>query len=74
VVNGTEKGMSIQQSMEGLYTPRYDGYKFKLMGLPFKTAKIMADGKEVKQFTIDKNRNVSFTFSKNFKHIELKSY
>jgi alpha-glucosidase len=74
VVNGTEKGITIQQSMEGLYTPRYDGYRFKLMGLPFKTAKIMADGKEVKQFTIDKNRNVSFTFSKNFKHIELKSY
>ena len=74
VVNGNPKGMTIEQSMEGLYTPRYDSYHFKLMGLPFKTYKIFADGKEVKLFTIDKFRNVEFNFSKNFKHIELKSY
>jgi alpha-glucosidase len=73
-VKGNPKGLTIDQSLEGLYTPRYDAYHFKMMGLPFKTYKIFGDGKEVKQFSIDKNKNVEFTFSKNFKHIELKSY
>src|ERR1700712_4929690 len=71
VVNSDEKGLTIQQSMEGLYTPRYDGYLFNLLGLPFKPLKIVADGKEITNFTIDKNKNVTFNFSKNFKQIEI---
>jgi len=62
---------TIQQSMEGLYTPRYDSYRFNLLGLPFKPSKIIADGKEMKAFTVDKNKTVEFNFSKNFKHIEI---
>ena len=71
VVNGDSKLFTIQQSMEGLYTPRYDSYRFNLLGLPFKPSKIIADGKEMKAFTVDKNKTVEFNFSKNFKHIEI---
>jgi len=71
VVNGDSKMFTIQQSMEGLYTPRYDSYRFNLLGLPFKPSKIIADGKEMKAFTVDKNKTVEFNFSKNFKHIEI---
>ena len=71
VVNGNDKMMTIQQSMEGLYTPRYDGYHINLLGLPFKPTRIVADGKEIRAFTTDKSKNVEFNFSKNFKHIEI---
>ena len=63
--------LTIQQSMEGLYTPRYEGYRFKLKGMPFKPSKIIADGKTITGFTTDKNKSVEFNFSKNFKHIEI---
>ena len=71
VVKGNEKMLTIQQSMEGLYTPRYEGYRFKLKGMPFKPSKIIADGKTITGFTTDKNKSVEFNFSKNFKHIEI---
>jgi len=71
VVSGDEKKMTIEQSMEGLYTPRYDGYHFNIAGLPFKPYKIVADGKEITEYSIDKNKNLEFNFSKNFKHIEI---
>ena len=70
-MNGTEKMLTIEQSMEGLYTPRYEGYRFKLKGLPFKPSKIVGDGKVITEFVIDTNKNVEFNFSKNFKHIEI---
>lgn len=71
VVNGDERSLTIQQSMEGLYTPRYDGYNFNLLGLPFKPSKIVVDGKEITNFTVDKNKNVVFNYTKNFKHIDI---
>ena len=71
VVSGDAKKMIIEQTMEGLYTPRYDGYHFNIAGLPFKPYKIAADGKEITEYSIDKNKNLEFNFSKNFKHIEI---
>ncbi len=71
VVSGDAKKMLIEQTMEGLYTPRYDGYHFNIAGLPFKPYKIVADGKEITEYSIDKNKNLEFNFSKNFKHIEI---
>lgn len=71
VVKSDSKGLRIEQSMEGLYTPRYDGYKFNIMGLPFKPAKIIGDGKTITNFKVDKNKNVEFNFSKNFRYIEV---
>jgi alpha-glucosidase len=71
VVKGDGKMLTIQQSMEGLYTPRYEGYHFNLLGLPFKPRKIVADGKEIANFTTSKDKTTEFKFSKNFKHIEI---
>lgn len=71
VVKGDERSLTIQQSMEGLYTPRYDGYNFNLLGLPFKPSKIVVDGKEITHFIVDKNKNVVFNYTKNFKHIDI---
>jgi alpha-glucosidase len=71
VVNGSSRSVTIDQSLEGLYTPRYDGYHFNLIGLPFAPSKIKVDGKDVKEFQINEDKTVEFKFSKNFKHIEI---
>ena len=71
VVNGTESSLTIKQSMEGLYTPRYEGYHLKINGLPFKPSKIMADGKEIKEISVNADKTYEFKFSKNFKQIEI---
>jgi alpha-glucosidase len=71
IVNGKSSTLTIDQGMEGLYTPRYENYYITLIGLPFKPVKIVADNKEVSGFTLDDDRNVRFKFSKNFKHIEV---
>jgi len=64
--------MTILQTMEGLYTPRYDNYAFNVAGLPFKPAKIIADGKEIADFTYSADQNIlQFKFTKTFKHIEV---
>jgi alpha-glucosidase len=72
VVCGKPSSMTIQQTMEGLYTPRYENYSFCVAGLPFNPTKIIADGKEVTEFTILSDEKVlQFKFTKNFKHIEI---
>jgi alpha-glucosidase len=71
IVKGTAKSFSIKQSMEGLYTPRYDGYHIKINGLPFKPSKIIADGKEIKEVSVNADKTYEFKFSKNFKQIEI---
>jgi alpha-glucosidase len=71
VVNGNSRELTINQSMEGLYTPRYEGYHLNIIGLPFKPGKIIADGKVVNDFMINAEGTLAFKFSKNFKHIEI---
>ncbi|RKD16103.1 glycosyl hydrolase [Pelobium manganitolerans] len=45
VVNGDKKCMTIKQSVEGLFTPRYEMYELVINGLPFKPGKLLIDGK-----------------------------
>ena len=71
VVTGRENLLTIQQSMEGLYTPRYENYHFEIIGLPFKPSKVIVDGKEVKDFKINANKAIEFKFTKNFKFVEI---
>jgi len=66
VVNGKNNKLTIQQSMEGLYTPRYENYEFNIVGLPFKPIRIMADDKEVKDFVINKDKTLTLKLRKNF--------
>src|ERR1700761_7798522 len=71
VVNGKKNSITIRQTMEGLYTPRYEGYHFNIIGLPFVPGKITADGKDVPYFSIDDNNCLEFMHTKNFKQIEI---
>ncbi|WP_184548958.1 glycoside hydrolase family 31 protein [Mucilaginibacter sp. FT3.2] len=71
VVNGNSKNLTIGQSMEGLYTPRYEGYHFNIIGLPFKPTKITVDGKTVNDFIVNADGTMEFKYSKKFKQIEI---
>ncbi|MDB5062878.1 MAG: glycosyl hydrolase, partial [Mucilaginibacter sp.] len=71
VIKGTAEKLTIQQSMEGLYTPRYEGYHFKINGLPFKPSKVVADGKDIATISSNPDKTYEFKFRKNFKQIEV---
>ena len=66
VVRGKDKKLTIQQSMEGLYTPRYENYHLNIIGLPFKPTRIIADNNEVKDFVIASDKTVQLKMRKNF--------
>ncbi len=69
VVEGKSHKLTIQQSMEGLYTPRYENYNLHVVGLPFKPNRVIADDKEVKEFTFTKDKILNLTVRKNFMHL-----
>ena len=66
VVKGKDHKLTIQQSMEGLYTPRYENYHFNIVGLPFKPTRIIADNHEVRDFIIAADKSVQLKLRKNF--------
>jgi alpha-glucosidase len=68
VMEGHPDGLSLTQSMEGLYTPRYELYRFRIIGLPRKMTKIVVDGKPLADYTWDADRNeLEFVIFKSFK-------
>src|SRR5690606_3807349 len=71
VVNGTKDQLVIHQSIEGLYTPRYENYDFHIIGLPFEVSKVVVDGRLVENFATDENGHLVFKSNKNFKEIHL---
>ncbi len=72
VVNGNENTISIKQSIEGLFTPRYETYDLKFIGLPFKPSKIIIDGKTVVQnLEFDELNRIRIQANKNFREIQL---
>ena len=72
VVKGDASSLSIKQFSEGLYTPRYEIYELKLIGLPFLPSKVLVDGKELKQdFVFDELKRVIIRANKNFKEIQV---
>jgi len=66
VVKGKENKLTIQQSMEGLYTPRYENYALNIIGLPFKPTRIIADDHEVRDFVVASDKTVRLKLRKNF--------
>lgn len=66
VVAGKDRKLTIQQSMEGLYTPRYENYHLNIIGLPFKPTRIIADNNEIKDFVIASDKTVQLKLRKNF--------
>ena len=72
VVKGDTTSLNIKQSSEGLYTPRYETYELKLIGLPFKPTKVYIDGKEQRQdLSFDELKRVIIRANKNFRNIEI---
>jgi alpha-glucosidase len=43
-VEGAVNSITVEQTEEGMYTPRYDTYKIKFIGLPFEPHLISVDG------------------------------
>jgi alpha-glucosidase len=72
VVNGDKTSMLVKQSIEGLFTPRYETYELKLIGLPFTPTKVIIDGKDyVGSLVFDDLKRVIITTSKHFKLIQV---
>lgn len=72
IVNGDDKNMTIKQSIEGLFTPRYETYELKLIGLPFIPSKIIIDNKEyVGDLNFDALKRIKIKVSKHFKQITI---
>ncbi len=72
IVNGDAGSMTIRQSVEGLFTPRYETYDLKIIGLPFNPAKVYIDGKEYAgDLGFDELKRVRIKSHKNFKLIEI---
>lgn len=68
VMDGHPDGLTLTQSMEGLYTPRYELYRFRIIGLPRKMTHIMVDGKLLTEYTWDDERKeLEFVVFKSFK-------
>jgi len=72
IVNGDDKTMTVKQSVEGLFTPRYETYELKLIGLPFKPSKIIIDNKDyVGDLSFDALKRIRIKVSKHFKQISI---
>ncbi|EHQ28607.1 glycoside hydrolase family 31 protein [Mucilaginibacter paludis] len=71
VTTGDENSMTITQSVEGLYTPRYENYEMKVIGLPFKPSKVLVDNKQIIETNIDELERYRFKANKNFRMIQI---
>lgn len=74
VVKGDDRSLNIRQFSEGLYTPRYETYDLKLIGLPFLPTRVIVDGKEQNvELEFDALKRVRIKANKNFKEIQVLS-
>ncbi|WP_069661032.1 glycoside hydrolase family 31 protein [Arcticibacter eurypsychrophilus] len=72
VVKGDASSCSIRQFSEGLYTPRYETYDIKFIGLPFLPTRVIIDGREQKvELEFDALKRVRIKANKNFKEIQV---
>jgi alpha-glucosidase len=72
VVNGDKKCMTIKQSIEGLFTPRYETYELKIIGLPFKPSKVLIDGNVYAgKLEFDELKRISLKTPKHFKQVQV---
>ncbi|MDB5012448.1 MAG: alpha-glucosidase, partial [Daejeonella sp.] len=74
VVTGDATSMTVKQSIEGLFTPRYETYNLKIIGLPFLPSRIIIDGKEYKgkqAFSFDEHKRIRIKSNRNFKQLQI---
>ncbi|MES2386667.1 MAG: glycoside hydrolase family 31 protein [Bacteroidota bacterium] len=68
---GDENGFSLSQKATGLYTPRYDTYSIRLIGLSFEKFSIKVDGKAIKYNRDESNGTIRFSVFKSFVSIDV---
>lgn len=66
---GEATKVKIQQWAEGTYTPTYDVYNCKFIGLPFKATKILVDQHLITDFSVDDHHVLQFNCSRQFAEI-----
>ncbi len=72
VVNGDKKLLTITQSIEGLFTPRYETYELIINGLPFKPSKVLIDGKAYAgEFKFNELKSLVIKTPKHFKQVQV---
>jgi alpha-glucosidase len=72
IVNGDDTSMTIKQSIEGLFTPRYETYDLKLISLPFVPKKVIIDGRDYTgDLQVDNLKRLRIRTNKNFKQIQV---
>lgn len=70
-VRGDTKNLYVEQLTEGLYTPTYELYDYKVIGIPFEVAKIVVDDQEVGEYHLDEQKRLRFKSNKNFMRIHI---
>jgi alpha-glucosidase len=70
IVNGDASTLTIEQSVEGLYTPNYETYKYNVIGLTFEVRSITIDEKEISDFSFD-GPTLHFKSDKKFSEIRI---
>jgi alpha-glucosidase len=70
IVKGDANSLVIAQSVEGLYTPNYEMYKYNVIGLPFEVRNITIDEKEISDFSFD-GQTLNFKSDKKFSEIRI---
>jgi alpha-glucosidase len=74
VVGGNNKGLLIEQSWQGMYTPAYDTYHIRIIGLPFTPSAVFRDGKKVKDFSInEESGHLEMVIFKSFRKLEIRA-
>ena len=74
VVDGNNKGLFIEQSWQGMYTPAYDTYHIRIIGLPFTPSAVFRDGKKVKDFSVnEESGHLEMVIFKSFRKLEIRA-
>ncbi len=72
IVNGDAGSMTVRQSVEGLFTPRYETYELKLISVPFSPSKVIIDGRDyVGDLQKDDLNRIHIRCNKNFRFIQV---
>lgn len=68
---GNDNSFTIEQTIDGLYTPNYELYDFRIIALPFNVGKVWVDDKEVTDFVVNERGILRFKSNKNFSKIKI---
>lgn len=71
VVRGDRQQMIIRQQTEGLFTPRYEHYDLKIIGLPFRDVLPVVDGQPMTAPDFDAEGCLTIRVHRNFTEIRL---